>query len=194
MALIKCSDCGSEYSDQAEKCPQCGCPNSNQKKPKSKLKMGCLGAIGLIFLLIVGSCLTNSDNKDSKGNTNSTTQTQQAKEKAKTYVDADINILLGEAKDNAAAAKANYNRKDVKITGGHVQNIDSEVKYISVDGTAAKYTMIHVNCNIDSKNKELKDAVLKLKKGQNVTVYGTITDVGDLMGYRMKLDKIEPAQ
>ena len=32
MALIKCEDCGKEYSDKAEKCPECSCPNPNFKK------------------------------------------------------------------------------------------------------------------------------------------------------------------
>lgn len=27
MAMIKCEDCGKEYSDKADKCPNCGCPN-----------------------------------------------------------------------------------------------------------------------------------------------------------------------
>ena len=54
--------------------------------------------------------------------------------------------------------------------------------------------MIHVQCSINSKNQDVKDAVLKLKKGEPVTVYGTVSEVGDLVGYRMSLDKIEPAQ
>ena len=28
MALIKCSECGKEFSDQAEACPSCACPVS----------------------------------------------------------------------------------------------------------------------------------------------------------------------
>ena len=75
-----------------------------------------------------------------------------------------------------------------------VYNIDSDVHYITIDGSAAKYTMIHVRCDVNSSNKELKDSILKLKKEQPVTVYGTISDVGDIMGYTLKLDKIEPAQ
>ena len=102
--------------------------------------------------------------------------------------------MLAEAKDNAAAANQNYKGKDVKIIGGYVGNIDSDLKYISIDGTEAKYSMMHVSCSIDGKNQQLKDAVLKLKKKQNVVIYGTITEVGDLMGYRLKMDKIEPAQ
>lgn len=32
MAMIKCEDCGREYSDKAMQCPQCGCPNPQAKK------------------------------------------------------------------------------------------------------------------------------------------------------------------
>jgi len=34
MALIKCSDCGNEYSDRADICPKCGCPNDVKRKAK----------------------------------------------------------------------------------------------------------------------------------------------------------------
>jgi hypothetical protein len=29
MAMIKCEECGNEYSERAEKCPKCGCPNQD---------------------------------------------------------------------------------------------------------------------------------------------------------------------
>lgn len=37
MALLKCNDCGSDMSDQAEKCPHCGAPNPhyNIDQPKA---------------------------------------------------------------------------------------------------------------------------------------------------------------
>ena len=28
--LIRCEECGKEYSDKADKCPHCGCPNPKQ--------------------------------------------------------------------------------------------------------------------------------------------------------------------
>lgn len=31
MALIKCTECGKEFSDKAPACPNCGCPTSAQK-------------------------------------------------------------------------------------------------------------------------------------------------------------------
>ncbi len=150
--------------------------------------VGIILVFGLVCGLLVGCGSSNSTSSDKS----SSKTEQQAKQK--NYADADINVLLSEAKDNAAAANKNYKGKDVKIIGGHVYNIDSDVKYITIDGDAAKYTMIHVRCDVDSKNQALKDAILGLKKEQNVTVYGTISEVGDIMGYSLKLDKIEPAQ
>ena len=44
MALIKCEDCGKEFSDKASACPNCGCPtmesknNIVKKQLKSKVK------------------------------------------------------------------------------------------------------------------------------------------------------------
>ena len=48
MALFNCSECGYEFSDKADACPKCGCPNTpggmtpigpppQQKKPKKKV-------------------------------------------------------------------------------------------------------------------------------------------------------------
>ena len=161
-----------------------------------KFTTGCLGLIGIVLVMgLIGSCAGggNKDKTTAPASSNSSSTTQQ-QPKQKVYAEADINVLLSEAKDNAAAANKNYKGKDVKIVGGHVDNIDSDVRYITIDGTAANYTMIHISCDVDSKNQELKDTILALRKKQGVTVYGTITDVGDIMGYKLKLDKIEPAQ
>lgn len=58
MALITCEECGKEYSDKAEKCPGCGCPNKNFEpadiivdKPKGAFAAGRL-AIGIISILL----------------------------------------------------------------------------------------------------------------------------------------------
>ena len=35
MAMIKCPECGKEFSDKAAACPNCGCPISEVKKNPS---------------------------------------------------------------------------------------------------------------------------------------------------------------
>ena len=150
--------------------------------------------ISLLALMIIASILVGCGGNGARnaGGTSDTASSSNVPVKqAKTYTDADINAMLNEAENNGAAANKHYKGKNVRVIGGHVQNIDSDLRYISVDGTAAPFTLIHVTCNIDNKNKDLQDAVVQLRKGQNVVVYGTITDVGDIMGYTMDLDKIE---
>lgn len=163
-----------------------------------KFKTGCLGVIGIAVVIgLIGSCAGGGTKDQSKATTttsSSSSSSGAAQAKQKVYADADINVLIKEAKENAALANQNYKKKDVKIIGGKILNIDSDLKYITVEGTDPNYTMLHVRCDIKSDNKDLKDSILKLKKGENVTVYGTITDVGDLMGYSLKLDKIEAMQ
>lgn len=163
-----------------------------------KFKTGCLGVIGIAVVIgLIGSCAGGGTKDQSKATTTTSSSSSSfgaAQAKQKVYADADINVLIKEAKENAASANQNYKKKDVKIIGGKILNIDSDLKYITVEGTDPNYTMLHVRCDIKSDNKDLKDSILKLKKGENVTVYGTITDVGDLMGYSLKLDKIEAMQ
>ena len=160
-----------------------------------KFKKALLGLVGIVVVVsLIGACGGGGKDKSDNANKGNSTTTTQQQEKQKEYAETDINVLLSEAKDNAAAANQNYKGKAVKIIGGHVYNIDSDVKYITIDGTAAKHSMIHIRCDVDAKNKELKDTILTLKKEQNVIVYGTIKEVGDIMGYSLKLDKVESAQ
>lgn len=67
MALIKCTECGKEFSDKASACPNCGCPalesakverspenkaNVLHSEPQKK-KQGCCGVIAWIFIIFV---------------------------------------------------------------------------------------------------------------------------------------------
>ena len=160
---------------------------------EGKFKIGCLGLIALFLIIGMFNSCGSNDNSSQSNKTSSSSSASEQKSKEKVYEDADINVLIKEAKENAAAANQNYKKKNVKMTG-KLSNIDSDVRYITLDGTDTNYSMIHVSCKIDSKNDALKESVLKLKKGQMVTIYGTIRECGDIMGYDLQLDKVEPAQ
>ncbi len=60
MALIRCEECGKEFSDKADACPNCGCPNSQKatvnvviKKEKGTWSTGKL-VIGIISMVLFG--------------------------------------------------------------------------------------------------------------------------------------------
>lgn len=45
MALIKCEDCGKEFSDKANACPNCGCPNEKNNKSELLFKTNWNGGV-----------------------------------------------------------------------------------------------------------------------------------------------------
>ena len=71
MAMMKCPDCGSEYSDKADKCPKCACPNparvSNEVVSQKgvwstgRLVIGILSIV-LFVLITFQSCAAGLSN------------------------------------------------------------------------------------------------------------------------------------
>ena len=112
---------------------------------------------------------------------------EKAAAEANKYAEADIDILINDVQNNAAAANKNYKGKFVKIVGGVLDHIESDGDYISISN--GDMTLVHVQCF--PKNKEVKEQMLNLSNGQTVTVYGKITRVGGIIGYSLDMDKVE---
>ena len=101
MALIKCDECGKEYSDKASSCPNCGNPtgaNGSQPQPqiiiqaaqsvpqKEKKKGGCMrlvvGAFCLFIILGVIGSLTKDEKQQPSASSSTTTSTTTASSSA----------------------------------------------------------------------------------------------------------------
>lgn len=83
MALIKCEECGKEFSDKADACPNCGCPNFSESKinvviekekgtwSTGKLVIGIISIVlfAIVFLqsCAVGLGNTITDNGETSG-------------------------------------------------------------------------------------------------------------------------------
>lgn len=53
MALIKCNECGKEFSDQAKSCPNCACPvNSDLKEEKEYESPNPIAVTGFVLSLV----------------------------------------------------------------------------------------------------------------------------------------------
>ena len=51
MALVKCPDCGKEFSNSALQCPNCGYRNINSKPQNKKTFIWIAIVIGIFFIL-----------------------------------------------------------------------------------------------------------------------------------------------
>lgn len=88
-------------------------------------------AYGAVSVCVLGAVIAGCGGSDT-GDVSSSSTTKQ--EQQKVYTDADINVLIKEGEDNAAAANKNYKGKAVRIIGGTVSNIESNADYINIKG------------------------------------------------------------
>ena len=150
------------------------------------LKIGCLGFIGLVVLVAIFGSGSGDNTSPTSSTSTKTTQQQQA---PKNYTEVDVAVMMSDLENNAMAAQKKYKGKDVKVTG-KLGTIDSDGDYISIQPDD-QFAVRGVHCTINKKDKAQEDYVMNLKKDQWVTAYGTITDVGELLAYTMKVDKFE---
>lgn len=102
------------------------------------------------------------------------------------YIEVTCKTMIDELSQNALKAKDEYDGKYVAVTG-LLSNVDSSGKYISI--SPDKYSFSTILCSI--KSSEVLEIVKGLSKDQKITVYGKITDVGEIMGYYLDIIDIK---
>ncbi len=96
--------------------------------------------------------------------------------------------MMQDLENNAAAAQKRYKGQYVKVSG-MLGTIDSDMRYISI--VPDQYSIRGVHCTLKRNDKAQESYVMNLSKDQWVTAYGKITDVGEVLGYSMDVDKFE---
>lgn len=114
---------------------------------------------------------------------------EKAAETNREYKEADATAMLNELEANAMRADKKYKGKYVMITNAKVMNIESDGDYFSVSSPNDDLGLTSIT--VYPRNKEQKSMLENLNNGQYVTVYGKVTKAGEIMGYRVDLDKVE---
>ena len=135
------------------------------------------------FISIVTGGGQSGTSSSPKGKPQSAPQQQQV-----SYAPADVATMLQELQNNAAAASKRYKGQYLKVSGV-LGTIDSDMKYIAI--VPNEYSIQSVLCNLKRNDKAQENYVMNASRGQWVTAYGRITDVGEIMGYTMDVDKFE---
>jgi len=93
--------------------------------------------------------------------------------------------MIEDLESNALAASTTYEDKRVTVTG-KVGNIDASGDYFSIQGTD-EYSFTNVQIFI---NDEQVATVSGYTAGQEVTVTGTVTEVGEILGYSIDAESL----
>jgi len=94
--------------------------------------------------------------------------------------------MLDALEGNALAASTTYKGKLVQVTG-KVYNIDSSGDYFGVDGLDDQFTLTGLHMRIGA---EHLPQVQEFTVGQTVVVTGTVTSVGEVLGYAIDVATI----
>ena len=177
MGIVKCKECGEAVSKNAKACPKCGKDQRN-----FFMKHPVLYSIIILVIVIIAS---SSGNETSTPTTSSNILNEPAE--VIEYTKTDVDKLNDDLEKNAAAAKENYNKKYLEITG-RLSNIDSDLSYISIGSTTDDWDFYTIQCYI--KDEATKDIVKNLSKDDKIVVRGQITEVGEILGYSLNITEI----
>jgi hypothetical protein len=192
---IKCKHCQSMLSEEDNALVGAAATvpaRSRQAAPKIKKpiwKRWWAWAAVIIVLFIFVASSGGEDNNSSTTTPSSSTSTAQGETPAPAAVPMVVTTddLIDDLRDNALKASNTYKDQYVELTG-ELSNIDSSGKYFSLSKLSDDFSLDSVLCRIDENHL---DTVMNFSMGQKVTVTGTITDVGEVLGYTMKVETIK---
>ena len=179
--LVNCKACGKEIAKGVKKCVSCG---ADQRNFFSRHKI----VTGILVLVIIG--IGSAIGSGGKSNTttvptsSAAVATQQPKA-APMVVAADK--LVADLKGNPLNASETYKGKYIEVTG-QLASIDSDGKYFSISPMNDDFSFTNILCNI---TPEQKATVSKFTSKQKLTVTGTMTNVGEILGYTMKVESVK---
>ena len=107
----------------------------------------------------------------------------------KEYIETTASAIMDDLNTNALRAKKKYNNRNVAIKNAKIDVIDSNGDYFTVCPPEVDVQIIPILINIQSEKQ--RDQLSNMDVGQVITVYGTVTHVGESMGYAIDLDNVE---
>ena len=100
-------------------------------------------------------------------------------------------LAIEAAKRGAKIARRGWNGKGQYVElEGYLNVIDSNGKYIGVGAASTDYDYLFQNVTCYLKSDDQRQQVAAMKTNEPITVYGKITDVGEVLGFYLNIDSI----
>jgi predicted nucleic acid-binding Zn ribbon protein len=185
--MTTCKSCGAEIAKGGKvTCPKCGKVNKKPVYTRVWFIILCL----IVVFAVAGSLGGGDEDTNSQSANTATESNEVATEEPEvkpTPLVVTTDEIIDALKSNALNASNTYKDQYVELTGKLV-NIDSSGDYFSIGPLNDEYSFDSVMCMI---SEEHLNAVSGFSTGQEVTVIGTITDVGEVMGYTLEVETIK---
>ncbi len=167
-----------------------------------KRKLGSIAALIICGIWIIIALFVPSSSKSQTTETTATKEStkQEAQVSTDEAIKSDvsetaeinyINVTADELADalssNAMKAQNDYENQYLEIYG-KLGTIDSDGKYIGID--TSTYSFTNIQCYI--KSDEQKQTIMQLSKGDDIIVRGYCKDIGEILGYQIDIESIEP--
>ena len=179
--LVNCKACGKEIGKGVKKCVNCGADQRNFFV-KHKIITGIL----VLVIIGIGSAMGSGGKSNTTTAPNSSVAVATQQPKATPMV-VTADKLVADLKGNPLNASETYKGKYIEVTG-QLASIDSDGKYFSISPMNDDFSFTNILCNI---TPEQKATVSKFTSKQKLTVTGTMTNVGEVLGYTMKVESIK---
>ena len=187
--LVNCKSCGKEIAKGVKKCVNCG---ADQRNFLGRHKI-ITGIFALMIIGGIGSAM-GDEGKSSPTQAPATTTAPAPATTATTVQQpkADPMIvtadkLVADLKGNPLNASETYKGKYIEVTG-QLASVDSDGKYFSISPMNDDFSFTNILCNI---TPEQKATVSKFTSKQKLTITGTMTNVGEILGYTMKVESVK---
>lgn len=173
-----CKYCKTEIPYDAKVCPQC----------RKKQGKGCMPVIvGFIVLMLIVGLFGGGDESSNTENPSKNENVENNVDEKIEYAIVSVRDMMKALEENPMSASDSYKNKNLEITG-RLDVIDSDGAYISLYDSSNEWAFIGVTCYIQ--NSEQKELVKSMKIGDEVTLRGKCTDVGEVLGYQLDIDEI----
>jgi len=155
-------------------------------------KSGCFSNFLLIIIIIIiifnyFGKVNNSQTSDESINT-SIDESSNIPFDESERITVDIDTLFEDLDNNAMVAEEKYNNARIKLTG-KIKSFDSDGKYFSIGSPDNSYMFSSILCDI---TEDQKSELMKFSKGDLITLKGTITSIGEIIGYSLDVEEILP--
>jgi len=176
--LKRCATCNADIAASAKACPQCGAKNK-----KAILKKWWFWVIVIALVGAIGANMGSGKKAVQSAVNTVASQPTTAPEP----IVVDVDTLEDALSSNALSASNTYKGQYVELTG-KLSVIDSSGAYFSLKPLDGRFSLTGVQCKI---TKEQQAIVASFTRDQEVTVVGTITAVGEIMGYSLTVESIK---